>query len=513
MKNYILLNILLLILISTVSFCQIDKSVELKEFSFGKAWFYNDTSDVIGLGNQKDKEGVVNANNIYFIKDTKLDQYKLQKLVTADELRSIWLFNININVFAIGSPFGDSLKIIDKNILLTGSDIIQLFILEKTRFIKGLMLNGNNFPVYNSTIKDCEFLEEFVCANDSFKQTFDIDNSYFHNKVDIHGNVYRYSFRIFNSSFDSTLELYANEFYNSLWIQDSKINNLTISHCSFPNRPILRRLQLTDTVDFSNTDFEKGVDLRRIDFQNVSTIFLDNTSYPLGELVVYWENIKGIDKPKISLKYKSGNDEDDYKSIEEIYLQVKNNFLAQGDKITADNILYELAWQKEIIVGGFWQWLYGFTLGYGFEPIRYLFFPVIITIIFFWVIWYFKYYNIVAYVLNKDLDEDLGVSPHYNVKFPTKKLWKYEVIDHNRISPNINFITRMWHSLHFSTSVLLGIRFKKDWIRFSSKHKSGVNSFLWIVSFEYILGKVYLILLIILIKIHTFENWKSFLGL
>jgi hypothetical protein len=74
-----LLHILLLISLSSLSFPQFDKSIKLKEFSFGNAWFYNDTSDVVGLGNPYDKEGIVNANSVYFIKDAKLDQNQIKK--------------------------------------------------------------------------------------------------------------------------------------------------------------------------------------------------------------------------------------------------------------------------------------------------------------------------------------------------------------------------------------------------------------------------------------------------
>jgi len=489
----------------------------LKEFSFGKAWFYNDTSNVIGLNNDKDKDGVVNANYFYSIANTKVDGNLIEKVLEADEIKYIWLSNLEIKDFFARSFFKDSMDSINKSIWIIQSNFTDLFYLKKIRFKEPVSISGNNFysRAWLDQIDSCVFENHFTANTDSFLlSNFTISNSIFNDDVQLRDNFYKYSFEITNSKFDSSLDLSASNFQSELLIQDSKIRNLTIRQCSFNRQPNFRRIELIDTVDFSNIDFEKGIDLRRIDFQKASTIYLDNTSYPLGELIVYWTNIKGKDKPKISLKYESGNAEDDYKSIEDIYLQIKNNFLAQGDKASADDVAYELAWQKEMIVGGFWQCLYGVALGYGYQPIKFILFPISISIIFFWIVWYKFYYHIVAYVLNKDLDKDLDVAQHVsNVKFKLIKKKHLKILDHSKTSPEINRITRLWHTLHFSVSVLLGIRFKKDWIRVANKNKTDTNYFLWVTTFEYILGKIYLIFLILLIRIHTFENWKSFLGL
>lgn len=436
----------------------------------------------------------MNANGFYFIKDTLLSINKIQKIIKADDLKQIWFLKITTDVFATGFPLPDSSIIIDNSIMFTGSDVSHIFQLEKTEFKSGLYIYNVNFNGWNE-IRDCDFVELFSCRSDSFKGNgFDIINTHFQKGSDLSNNVFKYPHRIFESIFDSILNISRCEFLSGLLIEDSKVSNLFVNNCSFSNKPIFRRISLADTVDFSNTDFEKGVDLRRTDFQNVTTLYLENTSYPPGELILYWDKIKGIDKPKISLKEKSGDDEDDFKRIEEIYNLLYKNYIAQGDKTSADQVKYELAWQKEIIIGGFWQWLYGLSLGYGYEPLRYLIIPILFSILIFWFVWYEFYYNIVAYILNKDFDSDLELTPHHNVHFPLKKIKFFKVIDHKRISPEINFITKFWHCLHFSSSVLLGIRFKKEWIRFATKHKTGNSSFIWVTTLEYLLGKIYLIL-------------------
>lgn len=503
-------------LLSSLSFAQVDKSIELKEFSFGKAWFYNDTSDAIGIGDNRDKVGIVNANYWYSISDITLDGNFVEKVLKASELKYIWLTRIEIDDFLTSSFFRDSIISINKPIWMIQSKISEMFYLKNIRFLESVYLSGNDFYSrgWVNQIDSCVFENKFTANEDSFLLSeFNISNSQFNDDVELRNNYYKYNLEIDSSEFRLSLDLSASNFQQELLIQDSKIRNLTITGTTFIVKPVFRRIELVDTVDFSNTDFEKGVDLRRIDFKKVSTIFLDNTYFPPGELIMYWEYIQGDEIPKISLKFKSGISEDDFKSIEEIYLQIKNNFLAQGDKTSADEVMYELAWQKEIIVGGIWQWLYGVTLGYGYAPVRYLFFPILLTVLLFWFIWYKFYYNIVAYILNKELDSELGLSDNYHVEFPTKKIKKIVLVDHKRLNKHINFVTRYWHCLHFSVSVLIGLRFKKEWMPLSIKYKYRKNSFLWMTTLEYALGKIYLVLLLIFIKIHYFENWKSFLGL
>ena len=84
--------IFVLFLLASFSFSQVEKKIELKEFSFGKAWFYNDTSDVIGVGNKKDKDGVVNANYFYSIENTKVDGNLIEKVLNAVEIKFVWAF-------------------------------------------------------------------------------------------------------------------------------------------------------------------------------------------------------------------------------------------------------------------------------------------------------------------------------------------------------------------------------------------------------------------------------------
>jgi hypothetical protein len=460
------------------------------------------------------QKGVVTANAIYFVENRIFNQHQIRKIVDADELNSIHFRQITTDFFSIGDPFSDSLVNYTKFISFIDCNVTEGFSIESARFINGFYINNLHQTGHWITFSRSVFDKGLLVWYGNYKSgLFKFFDCYFRDKVNMVGNNFDIPFRIYRSTFDSTLILTRSTFKESFLIQDSKISNLLLNGCSFQNKPKFNRVIILDTLDITNTQFESGIDFRRLDLSKVNIIFLENTFYPLGEFTVDWKQIKGKEKPRISLKEVSEDEEDNFKRIEEIYNLLYKNYLAQGDKTSADQVKYELALQKEIIVGGFWQWLYGITLGYGYEPIRFLIFPILVTILIFWFIWYKSYYNIVAYILNKDLDSDLGFTTNSHVGFPTKKIKGFTFIDHKKLTSQINLITRNWHSLHFSVSVLLGIRFKKEWMHLEIKHKTGTKSFLWITTLEYLLGKIYLVLLLILIKVHYFENWKSFLGI
>ena len=66
----------------------------------------------------------------------------------------------------------------------------------------------------------------------------------------------------------------------------------------------------------------------------------------------------------------------------------------------------------------------------------------------------------------------------------------------------INWISRGWHAVYFSASVLLGLRFKKDWIRTSPGHALGIRYFVYLVTFEWALGIGLYVLFAVLAKGH-----------
>ena len=132
-------------------------------------------------------------------------------------------------------------------------------------------------------------------------------------------------------------------------------------------------------------------------------------------------------------------------------------------------------------------------MGYGYQPLRYVFFLVFPVIILFAIVWYFKYYALVLKVVSPNFESILIPNRTRNVEFPTvdKKLFGktlIKVYNHQGIKPKINFLVKIRHVVFFSASVLLSIRFKKDWIVYASPNVFGRDSFLTLVTVQWSIG-------------------------
>ena len=172
-----------------------------------------------------------------------------------------------------------------------------------------------------------------------------------------------------------------------------------------------------------------------------------------------------------------------YTRIEIIYHNLRDNFLAQEDKASADAVMYELGWQREEILGEFWWTMYGYFFGWGYQPWRFLLFVVLPVIMGFALLWFFKYYEVLQKVIFKTELKDAAA-------FKEKQE---------------DLLQKVWHSLFFSSSVLLGIRFKKAWII-----KRG--NFLYWASLEWALGIGLFVTFALLVKGARFGFIRDLLG-
>jgi len=238
------------------------------------------------------------------------------------------------------------------------------------------------------------------------------------------------------------------------------------------------------TVDFTDTDFRQGVDFRQASFDSPQTLYLENITFPEGELRIYWHQFQGQDSLRIKVHLPEfTSKKEHYTRIEIIYHRLRDNFLAQKDKSSGDAVMYELGWQKAEILGEFWWKMYGFFFGWGYQPWRFLLFVVLPTIMGFGLLWYLKYYEVLQKVIFKTELKDASI-------FKEKQ---------------DDFLQKVWHSLFFSSSVLLGIRLKKAWII-----KRGY--FLYWVSLEWALGIGLIVTFAILVKGARFGFIKDLLG-
>ncbi len=261
-------------------------------------------------------------------------------------------------------------------------------------------------------------------------------------------------------------------------------NNVNFSGVTFEAETNFFQTKFLGDINISNAKFKNEVDLRWADFSKVKRVLVDdNLQFPKGKFFVNWKDFANkielaeSDIASEEQKLREDYDVNRFYIIEKFYLQMKENFTAQNNDVAVDAVKYGLAKAEQKILGGFGWSVYGWVFGWGYKPWRFLFYVVIPTILIFSILWYKHYYEVIVEV------------------FYTKEN------DRQRSSR----LQRLWRSVHFSTSVLLSFRFKKDWI-VDRRH------FLHFVSLEWILGILLYILFALFVEGSRFNFIKGLFG-
>lgn len=164
--------------------------------------------------------------------------------------------------------------------------------------------------------------------------------------------------------------------------------------------------------------------------------------------------------------------------------------------------MYELAEHKADILNEPLWILYGWIMGWGYKPVQFLLAAFLLVALPFALFWYRCYYHLVLPLVDHAIDEAFKEQ----LKAP-ENLNKKNHVNHAAIAGEIIFPARVWHVIFFSTSVLLGIRFKKEWIEKKDR------AFLWWVTAEWLIGIGLYILFAVLVKSNEFSYVKGLLGL
>jgi hypothetical protein len=288
---------------------------------------------------------------------------------------------------------------------------------------------------------------------------------------------------------------------------------------TFQDVTFFQKTVFKGVINFTNTTFKKEIDFRQSNFDSATVIYLEDITFPEGELLFYWEQFKGKDSLRIKLTDLPADSvrDEHYTRIEIIYHKLRDNFIAQGDKASADDVMYELAWQRDEILSEFHWQLYGIFFGYGYQPWRFLLFVVLPLIIMFAGVWYWFYYAILIFINPGLFPEDvtsvqLKHKDKYLLKTKNTKHVKLQFTDFSFALNNINRLTRYSHALFFSTSVLLGIRFKKEWTKVCPEYMLGRKSFIYFVAFEWVFGICLFVAFALLVKGIRFSFIKDLLG-
>ena len=454
----------------------------IKDFPFGKFWYFEKMNED-GSRPPTDKifldSGVVYENKVFIKHHGFINWTTMSALLNDNDLNKIRLSNVVIDPILI--IFGMN---IDKDLEVSFSTI------------------RNNFILSNSEIKKLLFVNSFIDGPFSLGGKVQIDDlvSFRGSKFKLGGHILNVVAKdIFNfSSIVDTNAFYivGCQFFSNIFFNYSNFKKLEINFCSFNQNFNFRNVKsqtikftgnvFRDTIDLSYSYFENGIDLRLNNFDSVTVFQLENFDYPDGKLYVNWDQFIGNGKPRITLSGFSNYKNDDYKRITLIYEKLRDNYLAQGNKEDADNVMYELAIYKHMLIPNCLHSLYGIILGYGYKPWRFMLF-ILLPLLLFAIVWYLWYYEIVVTILHDTSDTEWGGNfpKIFKQKARTFKKLKISYFDHGQIKNEINLITRVWQVLFFSASVLLSIRFKKDWIRLWPNEKFGRKTFLWFVTAEW----------------------------
>ena len=507
--NNILKIILLLLLISLLSktYSQIKIKPELKEFSFGKAYFYNDRTyghypEIENETHEIDTLGILSKDSCFFISHkTYTSIYmdtSLKKFLFADEIKNLYFDNIwgtiQINFYSFTQG-----KEINKGLYIYGVDDIGFF---NIKFMKEI---GIHYLWGAVRISDVTFYKNFNLIESKLYGTqLSSINVWGITKLD--KNTYReYPFEITDSKFHritfsiDTFQVDAT-FYNVIFN-----SNTDFSQTVFYKKSNFLSCTFRDTLNLNQVDIYNEIDFRTCNFDSVKTIYLDLFKYPIGKLFIQWDQIKEKNNSyRIQTLDTNETKKNMYNYLDIIYKRLIANYLTQGDNVSADAVKYELESRKDKIFGGTSQRLYGIFLGYGYKPWRYLFFVVLPVIIVFALLLYFYYYSVIFEILDKDFKRD-----EMKMVRIKRKLFlpKYYLEKNDESQEEINFITRFWHSIFFSTSLILGIRFKKEWIHRYNK------AFLFTISIGYVLGITMFFIFVIYVKSSRFDFLKGIFGL
>lgn len=363
--------------------------------------------------------------------------------------------------------------------------------------------------------KDTDFFSTFHDNKPPFKisimhkteSTF--VNSKFHGNVNFSGSVFNIPITFWDTIFDGVLQFRNAEINSNIDFTNTKFGSI-VSFYNCICHPQLKfpKSQLPDTLIFSNGNYKSGIDLRDAKYNKLSKIYLDNSSYPDGEFLVYWDQIKMRDGNFIIGYMGENNDQPNVaiQKLERIYVKLKNNYIKLGDEKAAYDVMYEFEQQKERLSGDLFRKISDITFGYGYRPTRFLIVVLLIILLLFSPIYYFLFYDYIIIILdNKLLTEQKSVLK----KLKSQKAndhWKNYFFDHTILCDKIALSYRIWHSILFSASVLVSLRFKRDWVNFVSIRKKKDTLFIWFVSFEYFVGLFLYYIFFSNLKISQFEN-------
>jgi hypothetical protein len=391
----------------------------------------------------------------------------------------------------------NSYKLTDKiNLLIANETSISDSI-----YIDKVFFNGNKYEK-KADYKSIHFEGGVDFTGVLFLDRVKYEMVRFGDNADFRDAIFKGNALFVNSVFKKEADFIKVKFYKKVNFKETVFyDDVEFENCEFLN-----------DINISGTRFEKGVDLRRIKINKRTKILFNNKTYfPKGALYADWNILKNrfyFDDRYCSIYnewFKDQNNdnlkkqlhEEQYELTKIFYELLRDNYLVQNDKKSADAVMFELAKKRADIKDEKLWVLYGLIMGYGYKPL------VFITVVFlfiylpFTLCLYNKYYDHHKAFFNYiDDDQNKNIN-NKEIRLKSVGYEKKKKIDLVKIS----------YVMLFSSAVFLSVRYKKEWI---NKDDYGL---LLVVVLEWITGLALYVLFVVLVKTYEFSYIKGLLGL
>lgn len=411
-----------------------------------------------------------------------------------------------------------------KDAIFIDSQFLNTANFASVHFSQQAIFGGSQFSQV-AYFRNSHFSKKAYFGHSKFSDKANFSRSQFLDNADFRGSEFSVDAEFGESEFLGMVDFGESEFLGMADFKYSHFSKATdLEESIFLGKIDLENTSFDGNLIIAGTRFEKGLDLRRTNLGKAKIFFDHHTFFPPGTLYVNWSQLKknlhiaatscpsygyiqffeDADITAFSLKEPSDSlsqafDKERYDLTEIFYHRLRDNYLAQSDRSSADAVMYELASKRsEFLQEPLWV-LYGWFMGWGYKPLRFVLMVFLIVIPFFAFIWYNFFYHRVAPIIGSSLSK--------KQKRQLEDTSRLKPYDHRLAEYEVNGLARLWHVVYFSTSVLLSIRFKKEWIEQDDR------AFLTWVTIEWALGIGLYVLFVVLVRSYQFGYLKGLFGL
>lgn len=411
-----------------------------------------------------------------------------------------------------------------KDAIFIDSQFLNIADFASVHFSQQAIFEGSQFSQV-AYFRSSHFSKKAYFQHSKFSDKANFSRSQFLDNADFRSSEFSVDAEFGESDFLGMVDFGESEFLGMADFKYSQFSQVTdFGESIFSDKVNFDNTSFDSDLIIAGTRFEKGLDLRRTNLSKAKIFFDHHTFFPPGTLYVNWSQLKkhlhiaatscpsygyiqffeDADITAFSLKepphsLSQAFDKERYDLTEIFYHRLRDNYLAQSDRFSADAVMYELASKRsEFLQEPLWV-LYGWFMGWGYKPLRFVLTVFLIVIPFFAFIWYNFFYHRVAPIIGSSLTK--------KQKRQLEDASRPKPYDHRLAEYEVNGLARLWHVVYFSTSVLLSIRFKKEWIEQDDR------AFLTWVTIEWALGIGLYVLFVVLVRSYQFGYLKGLFGL